>query len=529
MRESARGDKTDKARKRGRPPRDLVLPLALDARAGAAPQHRQLADGLRALVQGGTLAPGAALPSARALAAQLGLSRTTVDQALTQLKAEGYLEGRARAATVVAPTLPEAYLRASTVAMPAAHERATPARSRAGARAPRPARRLRHAWPEDPTASRDVAAPVLPFMTGTPLADRRFRDELARRAAHLWRHAPRGLLHYGDPAGYRPLREAIALHVAAVRGVRATADQVIVTHGAQQALVLAAQLALDPGDAAWIEEPGYLGARAALAHAGAVLVPQRVDGQGLDVERAVARAPRARLAYVTPSHQYPLGGTLPAARRYALLAWARRAGAWILEDDYDSEYRYATAPLPALQGLDPDGRVLYVGTFSKTLVPALRLGYLIVPPVLAAAARRARAVSDRNAPTIEQALVAGMLEDGSYARHVRRMRLLYAERQAALLAALTADAAPWLTVAPADAGLHLVGWLPRGVPDRAVATAAAAAGLEVPVLSRLTLARAERGALLLGYAAFTPARLRAASARLAEVLGDVLQRARARD
>ena len=504
---------------RGRPTRAVTLPVTLRQGTGAPAQHRQLTDRLRSLVQRGVLAPGAALPSARHLAAQLGISRTTVDTAFAQLRAEGYVESRARASTRVAAALPERFLRVSGPPAPRQHD--------ASVRSPRPSRRSGTGWPDDPTALRDAGAPVRPFMTGTPLVDARLRDELARRSASIWRHGARALLHYGDPAGYAPLREAIARHVASARGVRATTEQVIVTNGAQQALGLAAQLALDPGDTAWIEDPGYLGARSALRAAGARLVPMTVDAQGLDVQAAIRRSPRARLAYVTPSHQYPLGGTLGAARRYALLAWARGAGAWILEDDYDSEYRYGTAPLPSLQGLDEDGRVLYAGTFSKTLVPALRLGYLIVPPALVVAATRARAVSDRNAPTVEQALVAGMLADGSYARHVRRMRLLYEQRQAALLAALTLHCAPWLEVAAHDAGMHLVGWLPRGIDDARVALAGRAAGLELAALSRQALAPMTRGGLMLGYAAFTPAVLARAAERLAQVLArEVPRRAR---
>ena len=511
MSERARKVTKKQARNRGRPARGVTLPVVLRHDMRAPPQHRQLADQLRALVQRGALPPGAALPSARQLAAQLEVSRTTVDTAFAQLRAEGYLEGRPRVGTVVAEALPEQFLRVV---------QATPARgaTRAPSHAPRASRRSATAWPDDPTSARDVSSPVRAFMTGTPLADARLRDELARRSAALWRRAPRALLHYGDPAGYLPLREAIARHATAARGVRATAEQVVVTSGAQQALGLAALLALDPGDQAWMEDPGYLGARAALRAAGARLVPVRTDAQGLDVEAAVRRAPRARLAYVTPSHQYPLGVTMSAARRFALLGWAREARAWVLEDDYDSEYRYATAPLPALQGLDDDGRVLYVGTFSKTLMPSLRLGYLIVPPAIAEPARRARAVTDRNAPTLEQALVAGMLDDGSYARHVRRMRLLYAERQAALLAALRVHCGRWLEVAPAEAGMHLVAWLPRGVDDQRVSRAAHEAGIDAAPISRLALVPLARGALMLGYAAFSPAALGRAAERLALVL-----------
>lgn len=521
MSERARKTTKQKARNRGRPTRGVPLPIVLRRGAQAPPRHRQLADQLRALVQRGTLASGAPLPSARHLAAQLDVSRTTVDTAFAQLRAEGYLEGRPRVGIVVAAALPEQFLRVAPIAARGAYTASSHA-PRATSHAPRASRRSATAWPDDPTSARDVSSPVRAFMTGTPLVDGRLRDELARRSAALWRRAPRALLHYGDPAGYLPLREAIVQHATAARGVRATAAQVVVTSGAQQALLLAAQLALDPGDQAWIEDPGYLGARAALRAAGARLVPVRTDAQGLDVERAVKRAPDARLAYVTPSHQYPLGATMSAARRFALLAWAREARAWVLEDDYDSEYRYATAPLPALQALDSDGRVLYVGTFSKTLVPSLRLGYLIVPPALADSARRARAVSDRNAPTLEQALVAGMLDDGSYARHVRRMRLLYAERQAALLAALSAHCARWLEVTPSDAGMHLVAWLPRGVDDQRVSRAAHEAGIDAAPISRLALVPLERGALMLGYAAFTPAALDRAAERLAVVLSRVV-------
>lgn len=501
------------AKKRGRPAQGGTLALVVRDGPSAPTRRRQIADGIRSLVRTGALAPGAPLPATRQLAGQLGVSRTTVDAAYAQLRAEGYIEARERAATVVATALPERFLTVTPAAGVAPATAADPP-----ARAPRPSDRSATAWSDDPTASRDVDAPVRPFMTGTPLVDAKLRDELARRTAAMWRRAPRALLHYGDPVGYAPLRAAIARHVASARGVRATADQVIITHGAQQALGLAAMLALDPGDQAWIEDPGYQGARAALRSAGARLVPVRVDDQGLDVAAAERRAPAARLAYITPSHQYPTGATMSAPRRFALLAWARRAGAWLLEDDYESEYRYATAPLPALQGLDPDGRVLYAGTFSKTLAPALRLGYLIVPPALVAAARRARAVGDRNAPTVEQATIAGMIDDGSYARHIRRMRLLYAERQAALRTALETHCARWLEVAPSDAGMHLVGWLPIGVDDVAVANAARAAGLEVTPVSRLALRPLARGGLMLGHAAFAPPSLRTAAHRLGAVL-----------
>jgi GntR family transcriptional regulator/MocR family aminotransferase len=243
-----------------------------------------------------------------------------------------------------------------------------------------------------------------------------------------------------------------------------------------------------------------------------------VDADGLVVDAARARAPRARAAYVTPSHQFPLGGTLSASRRYALLEWAHEARAWIIEDDYDSEFRYATHPLPALQGLDADGRVLYVGTFSKTLVPALRLGYLVVPRALAPIARAARALMDRNAPTITQTVLASLIDDGSYARHVRRMRLAYAERQRVLVEACSEHLAGILRVQPADAGMHLMGWLEPGWSEPRVLRVARAAQVELSSLRRVSMRPPPREGVMLGYAAFTPAALRRAARHLSEAL-----------
>jgi GntR family transcriptional regulator/MocR family aminotransferase len=260
----------------------------------------------------------------------------------------------------------------------------------------------------------------------------------ARIVRRQWRTFQYELLDYGDPAGYRPLRESIAAHVEATRGVRCAADQVIVTSGAQQAFDLLSRLLLDPGDPVWIEEPGYLDLRGALVAAGARLVPVPVDENGLDVDAGIRLAPDARVICVSPSHQYPIGATLSASRRFALLAWAERAGAWIIEDDYDSYFRYRGRPLPALQTLDAErhrltsrrtvravaraDRVVYVGTFSKTMFPSLRLGYCVVPDTLVDAVVNARAVADRNSPLADQAALAAFIDAGHYDRHLRRVR-----------------------------------------------------------------------------------------------------------
>ncbi len=340
----------------------------------------------------------------------------------------------------------------------------------------------------------------------------------ARLMLRHWRGSSPTLLSYGDPAGYGPLRAAIAEYLIAARGVRCIPEQVIVVAGSQQGLDLAARVLLDIGDQVWQEDPGYVGARGALTSAGAEVVPVPVDREGLDVAAGIARCPNARLAYITPSHQYPLGVTMSLPRRLALLEWAQRAGAWVLEDDYDGEYRYTGRPLPSLQGLDTDNRTVYLGTLSKTLFPALRLGYMIVPLDLVDAFVAAKALADRHAPSVEQAVLADFITEGHFARHVRRTRMLYAARQAALLDAAQRELAGLLEVDPAEAGMHLVGYLPAGVDDRAASRRAAAHHVDAPALSAFALAPQPRGGLLLGYAAVDEAEIYAGARRLALAL-----------
>ncbi len=335
----------------------------------------------------------------------------------------------------------------------------------------------------------------------------------------MWRGLPSALLGYGHPSGYRPLREEIAAYLGAARAVRCVWEQVIVVSGSQQALDLAARVLLDPGDAAWVEDPGYAGARGALTGAGARLVPVPVDEEGLRVSAGMARCADARLAHVSPSHQYPLGATMSLPRRLELLAWASRAGSWVIEDDYDSEFRYTGRPVEALQGLDAEGRVIYVGTFSKVLSPALRLGYLVVPPDLVDPFTAARELADRHAPTVEQATLARFIAEGHFARHVRRMRALYAERQVALVSAAARDLPGLVDVGPAEAGMHLVGWLPADADDREASRRAEAGGVEANALSLYGIEPLRRGGLLLGYAAVDEAGIRDGVRRLAAALG----------
>ena len=354
------------------------------------------------------------------------------------------------------------------------------------------------------------------------------------------------LLSYGFPLGFPPLRRAIADYVTVSRGVRCDPSQVIVTAGAQQALDLIARVLLRPGDAVWFEEPGYFGAREALSAAGAQIVPVPLDAEGMDSAVGEALSPHARLACVSPSHQFPLGVTMSMRRRLALLDWATRAGAWIIEDDYDGEFRYVGRPLASLQGLAAErnaagasngdcDRVLYVGTFSKTLYPSLRLGYIIAPPPLLRTFPEAKATTHRHTTTVDQAILTDFISEGHYARHVRRMRLAYAARQATLLAAGAAHLGTWLDVRPSDAGMHLVAWLrdavPAGITDRALSKAALANGVVAPALSscRAQLAANGRGsggadgALLLGYAGCPDAMIWDGAKRLGRAIASLLR------
>ena len=487
--------------------RSARLPgLFVELNAGRKrPMFRQLYDSIRQAVLEGRLHAGAALPPSRGLAAELGVSRNTVTLAYDQLAAEGYLQGQPRSGVRVATTLPT---RPFTKAQPP-----SPARGR---RTPRVSTRgsaisslLEVGWPPP------VGSPR-PFRPGVPALDLFPMRLWSRLVNRRLRQPP--AMGYGDAAGYQPLREAIADYVGAARGTRCSAEQIIVVNGSQQGLDLAARILLDPGDEVWMEDPGYPGARAALLAAGARIVPVPVDGEGMRVEDGERTAGSARLAYVSPSHQFPVGVTMSASRRLELLRWAGQSGAWILEDDYDSEFRYRTRPLASFQGMDQDGRVVYIGTFSKTLAPALRLGYLIVPEEVAPVFRVARAASDRHSPVLEQAVLADFLAEGHFARHVRRMRGVYAERQDALVGAVKSLLGGVMEIGPTGAGMHLTAWLERGADDGAVSAQLAAAGVEAPPISRYALVRPSRGGLLLGWAAYSPEAIRTSVERMARAL-----------
>ena len=482
------------------------IELAITPRPDGRFRHRWLYEEIRAAILAGSLAPGARLPATRDIAQRHRLSRGTVLGVFAQLAAEGYVVGAVGRGTFVAPVLPDPPLRPPEGAPVPPPDR--------GGGATLSARGRQLARTVFPQAGQVL--PALAFRASQPdLAAFPFAL-WARIAARRARLSHRSVLADGEARGFRPLRAAIAEHLGAARGIACTADQVVITGSVQQILDLGARLTLDSGDRAWIEDPGYPGARLVLEAAGARVVGVPVDGGGIDVAAGRALAPDARLAYVTAGRQAPLGCVLTLERRLALLAWAAEAGATIIEDDYDSEFRFEGSPLAAMKGLDDGGRVIYAGTFSKVLFPAIRMAYAVVPEHLAESFGAALSLTCRHMPLLPQVILHEFIAEGHFGRHVRRMRLLYAERAKALVSAVRTHLSGLLDLPAITTGLDAPSFLPAGVDDAAVA--AAAAGIETRPLSFYRVERPVPPGLVLGFAAVEEAKIHAAAAGLAQVI-----------
>ena len=472
-------------------------------------QLRQQAvfDRLRGGILAGTLGPGARLPPSRHLADELGVARQTVVLAYERLAAEGYVRARVGSGTYVAADLPDAPPAATDWVRAAAAESGPAKLSRRGAA----------------IAATPVSAAGAVAGGGTLLAPGVPAPELfpviawASATARVLRGLTADQSGYPDPQGLLSLRVAIAGHLAATRGLLTTPERIVVTSGTQQALRVAGELLLDPGDPAWVEDPGYIAGRGALLAAGATPVPVPSDADGLDVAAGMRLSPTARLVLVAPSHATPLGGALPVGRRLALLDWASRAGAWVLEDDCDSEFRWEGKPLPPLATLDRGQRVIYCGTFSKTLAPALRLGFAVLPANLVAPFVRARTLGDRGPAVQAQAVLADFMQSGRLAPHIRRMRTEYARRRDALLTAL-ARHCPAIAAHAAPGGLHLVCELPAGADEAAIVVAARARGLAVAPLGGYFAGPPRMTGLVAGFATTPPARASEAAKALASAV-----------
>ena len=447
---------------------------------------------LRRAILDGRLPPGGRLPATRELARRLNVSRTTVTVAYDRHTGEGFITSRVGAGTFVG----------DDVAGPGGTAR--PGR---GALRPRPL------WDAVVVPTVFDKPPRFDFRTGIPDATLFPYQSWRRLLVRQLRPAAVGLDVYGDPAGHQGLRQAIARHIGLARGVQAGAEEVVVTNGTQQAVDVVARVLLAPGDRVAVESPGYGPPRRLMASLGAEVLGVPVDDQGLVVE---AIPPRTRLVYVTPSHQFPLGMAMSLPRRLALLAWAERHDAAVVEDDYDSEFRYGGRPIEPLQTLDGSGRVIYVGSFSKTLLPTLRLGFLVVPAPLVAAARRAKFLADWHTPLPTQAALADFIDQGYFARHLRKMRATYQQRHQQIVESLDDRFADHLKPVPSAAGLHVAATAPASTPEelRAVLGRASAAGVEVQPLSMFDVGQPSQPGIVLGYGAIPTADIEEGLSRL---------------
>ena len=459
----------------------------LDSAPGQ-PAYARICDRIRTAITSGALAPNARLPSSRTLAKDLGVARNTVDWALGQLVADGYIVRRRGAGSFVAAQLPE------RDAPPLISKRVAVATSGEAERRLSQRAKALQSYPGHHRPAVAVAfTPSLPPIELFPrkVWNRLLMREAGRPGSAYW--------EYGASNGLPTLREAIAAHASAMRATRCSPEQVIVVTSTQQAVELAGKVLADPGDHAWVEMPGYQPVQHCLRAAGLQVVPVPVDAQGLDVAAGRLLEPRARLAYVTPAHQYPLGVEMSLARRKALLDWALEQDAYIIEDDYDGDYRYEGRPIASLQGMDGSGRVIYVGSFNKILFPGLRIAYAIVPEPLVAAFVDAKHVADGHTALLTQGVLAAFIHEGHLARHLRKTRAIYDERRLAFLeeANVLADV---LEFGPATAGMHVTGIFKQalGVDDRAVAAACARAGIEVHPLSKYGVT--DRSGLVFGFA-----------------------------
>lgn len=481
---------------------------------GAGQVGRQIARALRAAIAKGELRGGEFLPSTRALSASLGVARGTVTEAFEQLQAEGYLKAQIGAGTRVAGTLVEPQ---PPVRTPRGRGSQT-----APIELPPRARRLAE------IAASFTPMPEVPFAIAVPGGEIAPDDNWRRLGNRVRAARAAAPSSYGDPRGVMELRQAIADYVRTSRAVHCTPEQVVITAGTQQGLFLAGRVLLSSGDQVWAEDPAYPGMTAVLDDLDLVTTRVPVDAQGIDVDAGLAACPNARAAFVTPSHQYPLGMPMSMARRNALVTWAQRRNAWIVEDDYDSELRYAGHPFPSMQGLDP-ARVIYLGTLSKVLFPSLRLGYIVAPLPLIDAFAGARALLDRHSPTADQHVLAAYMREGLFEAHIRRIRGVYATRRATLIAALARHMPDDVMLQPSDQGMHLLLWLPRGTDDVRLAKAALAEGIVMRPISPM-YRRAPQSGLMLGFGGFAPEELETTVVRLRKVMNrhGVLRRTRAR-
>ena len=485
----------------------LLPTLGVD-RGASMPIATQLTCAIRDAILSGALAAGQRLPSSRTFARDQNVSRTTAIAVFDQLTAEGLIVSRVGDGAYVSDAL-------------TAHRPATPREAATDKTfTPQPAHLARVTQGASGQYFTRLVHPVQPrtFVTGTPAYDAFPVALWARLTARYWRESRGLVLGYPEPSGLMALRKALSVHLRANRGVVCEPEEIFIVNGAQEAFNRIGNILLNPGDPVWFENPGAIGARNSLISCGARLVPVPIDGEGIDVAAGLTAAPDFRLAFVTPSHQHPTGVTMSLERRFELLNAADRAGAWIVEDDYDGEFFYTGRPLPTLKSVDQAGRVIYVGTFSKSLFPALRLGFLVAPPGLVEVFDRIAGATLQGAPSNQQAVVASFIEEGHFASHIRRMRKLYSERQEVLLDCAGRHLGGLLDVRRSESGIQTVGVLADWLDEQHVSEAAAARGVIAAPIRRFCLEPVAWRGLALGFSACPPRDIKAGVSVLAEVL-----------
>jgi len=464
-----------------------ILPLIAIDRKSPKPLHKQIYDGFRAVIVDANLHPGQRIPSTRVLAIELGVSRFPVLNAYAQLLAEGYFESRVGAGTVISTSLPDPITRGVPTAAGSKVSYVGP--RRVARRTTLFPRLEAKPWLRGPGAFRvgQVAFDQFPLKVWSNLIARHCRNMDAVS------------MRYQNQLGSEAFRQTIARYLRTARSLHCDESQIMIVNGSQQALEITARVLLNPGDRLWMEEPSYNLARSVFALAGCRLVLVPVDDEGLSVEAGTKLCRKAAAAFVTPSHQFPLGVTMSASRRFQLLEWAHHTGSWIIEDDYDSEYRFESLPIASLQGLDTNARVIYVGTFSKVLFPSLRLGYIVIPADLVDRFISVRQAMDIGPPEFFQHVIADFMNEGHFARHLRRMRALYREQRTALVSCIGGELGSALEVLGSEAGMHLPVALTRRISDREIAERAARQNLWLWPLSPYYAGKASRSGFVLGF------------------------------
>jgi GntR family transcriptional regulator/MocR family aminotransferase len=485
-----------------------ISPIIEINREATAPLHKQIYDAYRARILRGDLRPGQQIPSSRDFASDIQVSRFPVLHAYAQLLAEGYFETRVGAGTFVSGSLPEQLLSVERQKSPSTQIRSgpRPVAHRSLLYPPALGSPKLHGW--GAFGVHQPAFDQFPFQIWSNLVAQHSRNPSAKA------------IHYVNPLGSQQFRETICSYLRTARGVNCEANQVMVVSGSQQALDITARVLFDPGSRVLVEEPGYVLGRTVLAAAGCHLVPVPVDNEGMVIEEVVRRKQKARAAFVTPSHQFPLGSTMSASRRLHLLNWAQGTGSWVIEDDYDSEFRFESRPVASLQGLDVNARVIYIGTFSKVLFPSLRIGYIVIPTDLVERFIAVRIAMDIFPPYLYQEVLTDFMNQGHFGRHIRKMRQLYGERRTVLIESIREEFGDALEVHGTEAGMHLAVTMKNGISDRTIAARAAAERLWLWPLSPSYLGKAPRQGFVLGFGSVAANQIPRSVRKLRTIIGE---------